>query len=249
LVFGLKTSRSHGDDHGDDQGDDREGWADEKPDGPTASHAGGMLSALFLLIFAIAIIIPWTVADSARQNTQAEAQALVEAYWSAGDLPTADAGTVRDGLRDYSRFVADTEWTSLARGRLDDAGWTKLDGLRASVDGFAYTDKDQKAAQDQVESQLQTIYEARRQRAVDAQAGLPVGVLWLTVVTGIIIAVFPFLAGARPRGIVWLPWVVMVACLMIGVFLVFAIDQAFSGPLGVGPDAYRTALQEFNRIP
>ena len=241
LVFGLKPSRS--------REDDKDGWVDEKPDGPTAGHAGGMLSALFLLIFAIAIIIPWTVADSARQNTQVESQALVEAYWAAGDLPTADAGTVRAGLRDYTRFVADTEWTSLARGHLDDAGWTKLDALRASADGFTYTNKDHKAAQDRIETQLQSIYEARRQRAVDAQAGLPVGVLWLTVVTGIIIAVFPFLAGARPRGIVWLPWAVMVGCLMIGVFLVFAIDQAFSGPLGVGPDAYRNALQEFARIP
>jgi hypothetical protein len=244
LVFGLKSSRARRDDK-----DDKDGWADEKPDGPTASHAGGMLSALFLLIFAIAIIIPWTVADSARQNTQVEAQALVEAYWAAGDLPAADSSTVRAGLRDCSRFVADTEWTSLARGRLDDAGWAKLDGLRTSIEGYSYTDKDQKAGQDRVETELQSIYEARRQRAVDAQAGLPVGVLWLTVVTGIIIAVFPFLAGARPRGIVWLPWTVMVGCLMIGIFLVFAIDQAFSGPLGVGPDAFRTALQEFIRIP
>jgi hypothetical protein len=237
----LKPSRS--------REDNKESWVDEKPDGPTAGHAGGMLSALFLLIFAIAIIIPWTVADSARQNTQVESQALVEAYWAAGDLPTADAGTVRAGLRDYAGFVADTEWTSLARGHLDLTGWAKLDGLRAGIDGFAYTDKDQKAAQDRVDTQLQAVYEARRQRAVDSQAGLPVGVLWLTVVTGIIIAVFPFLAGARPRGIVWLPWVVMVGCLMIGVFLVFAIDQAFTGPLGVGPDAYRTAPQEFTRIP
>ncbi|MEO5873537.1 MAG: hypothetical protein ABIS86_22375 [Streptosporangiaceae bacterium] len=243
MVFGLKMSRPP---RADGDNDSR---VDDAPDGPTASHAGAMLSALFLLIFAIAIIIPWTVADSARQNTQVEAQALVEAYWSAGDLPAADAGAVRAGIGDYATFVVDTEWTALARGHLDDTGWTKLDGLRSQVDGLSYTDKELKATQDDVGTQLQSVYEARRQRAVDAQAGLPAGVLWLTVVTGIIIAAFPFLAGARPRGLVWVPWTVMVVCLTIGVVLVFAIDQAFSGPLGVGPDAYRTALQEFTRIP
>ncbi|MFD2352725.1 hypothetical protein ACFSTC_30725 [Nonomuraea ferruginea] len=40
-----------------------------------------MLSALFLLVFAIAVIVPWTTADAARQNTQVESRAVADAYW------------------------------------------------------------------------------------------------------------------------------------------------------------------------
>src|SRR5918992_3424569 len=90
--------------------------SDDAPDGPTASHAGAMISALFLLIFAIAVIVPWTVADSARQNTYAEANALVEASWMAGGLPPADAASTRMALRDYARFVAEEEWRGVERG-------------------------------------------------------------------------------------------------------------------------------------
>src|SRR3954454_7805394 len=86
---------------------------DGAPDGPTASHAGAIISALFLLIFAISVIVPWTVADSARQNTYAEANALVEASWVAGGLPAADAASTRAALRGYAQFVADDEWRAL----------------------------------------------------------------------------------------------------------------------------------------
>src|SRR5690349_14303301 len=65
------------------------GTDDIVPDGPSAGHAGSMLSSLFLLVFAIAIIVPWTTADAARQNTYTESQAAVETYWTAGRLPAA----------------------------------------------------------------------------------------------------------------------------------------------------------------
>ena len=63
------------------------GSDDRDPGGPSGGHAGAMLSALFLLVFAIAIIVPWTTADTARQNTYAESQAAVETYWAAAGLP------------------------------------------------------------------------------------------------------------------------------------------------------------------
>src|SRR3954469_10677246 len=91
---------------------------DRKPDGATAGHAGSMLSALFLLAFAIAIVVPWTTADSARENTYAESQAIVDAYWSTAALPTPINRQVQTELRDYVRFVLDREWRMMAGGRL-----------------------------------------------------------------------------------------------------------------------------------
>jgi hypothetical protein len=222
---------------------------DRTPDGPTASHAGAMISALFLLVFAIAVIVPWTVADSARQNTYAEADALVEASWAARGLPPADAASTRAALRDYARFVASDEWASLKQGRLDQRGWDRLDDLRAAVDGLDLKDKDQQAAQDAVDGQLQALYSARRQRAVDASATLPAGVLVLTVVTALLVLVLPLVSGARPHGWVWVPYGLMAAIVGVGVYLVFAINHTFSGPLGVDSTAFTSALRQLGRIP
>jgi hypothetical protein len=222
---------------------------DDAADGPTASHAGAMISALFLLVFAIAVIVPWTVADSARQNTYAEANALVEAGWAARGLPPEDATSTRAALRDYARFVAAEEWRAPNRGEPGPRGWRRLDEIRASLDRLRLDDDDQQTAQEDIESQLQTVYAARRQRAVDADASLPTGVLVLTVFTAVLVLAFPVLSGVRPRGWIWAPYVLLAVTLMIGVYLVFTINHTFSGPLGVDAGAFISALQELGRIP
>ncbi|GAB2833814.1 hypothetical protein GCM10022221_35800 [Actinocorallia aurea] len=222
---------------------------DDAPDGPTAGFAGAMLSALFLVVFAIAVIVPWTVADSARQNTYAEAQALTEAFWAAGDLPDTDALMVREALRDYTAFVADSEWEPMADGHLDDAGWARLDTLRHDLGELKLTGRDQTDARDTVDEQLTTVFAARRQRAVDAGAPLPFGVLVLTVITAALVLAFPLLSGARPRGKVRLSYLLMAVSMAVSVYLVFSINHTFTGPLGVGDDAFRTAQQEFARVP
>lgn len=222
---------------------------DDEPDGPTSSHAGAMFSALFLLVFAIAIIVPWTVADSARQNTYAEAQALTEAYWNAGDLPPGSALATREALREYTRFVTEREWRMLARGELAEAGWARLNVLRTELGVLEPANKAQKDALNAVEEQLEQVYAARRQRAVDAQASLPPGVLALTVLTAALVLAFPLLAGARPRGPVRFTYLLLTVSVALGVYLAFAINHTFTGPLGVDASAFESAQREFQQIP
>ncbi len=223
--------------------------ADDAADGPIAAHSGAMVSALFLLIYAIAVIVPWTVTDSARQNTYTEAGALEEAAWAARGLPPAEATATRTELRDYTRFVVTDEWPAMKHGRLDPRGWQRLDELRARLVQLDLKDDDQKTARDNVVAQLQAVYTARRERAVDAAATLPYGVLLLTVITGVFVLLFPLLAGARPRGWVWIVYGLLAVCMVAGIWLVFAIDHTFAGPLGVGPKAFNTALTDLARVP
>lgn len=225
------------------------GKRDDEPGGLTVGHAGGMLSALFLLVFSIGVIVPWSTVDSARQNTYAEVQSLSEAYWAAGSLPTAERQLVRSGITDYARFVAGTEWREMADGRLSDVGWQKLDALRLALRNMQFKDDDTKAVRDSVIERIREVYTARRQRTVDAGASLPAGVLIFTTLTGVILIIFPFLAGARPRGMAVVPLGVMAVLLCICIYTVFAINHTFTGALGVGPGAFTSVLQGFSRIP
>jgi Protein of unknown function (DUF4239) len=225
------------------------GKVDDDPDGVTAGHAGAMLSALFLLVFAIAVIVPWSDADSARQNTYAESNALTEAYWTAGGLPAAQGAAIRTGLRDYTSFVANKEWAVMGHGRLSNTGWAKLDTLRQNVSTMQFADKNDQDTQSAVLDQLTNVFQARRQRVSDAKTSLPSAVLFFTVLTGLVMIFFPLLAGARPRGMTLIPLVVMSGLLGISLYMVFNIDHTFSGDLRVKPDAFRSALQEYQRIP
>ncbi|MCW2914787.1 MAG: hypothetical protein JWN52_2855 [Actinomycetia bacterium] len=225
------------------------GKHDDEPSGPTAGHAGAMLSSLFLLVFAIAVIVPWATADTARHDTYTEAQSLNEAYWAAGPLSVADRRMVRDGLTDYVRFVVGTEWSRMADGKLSDAGWQKLDALRFALRDMQANDDNTKAARDDVRERIREVYAARRQRSIDAGASLPTGLLIFTAFTGLIMIIFPFMAGARPRGMAMVPLVVMAVLLCVCIYTVFNINHTFAGALAVGPDAFTSVLQGFARIP
>jgi hypothetical protein len=221
---------------------------DGAPDGATASHAGAMLSALFLLVFAIAIVVPWTSADAARQNTYTEGQAIVAAYWAAGELPAPANNELRTGIRDYVRFVIDEEWPLMAGGELSPEGWRRLDAMRTRVMNLPASSGATQEAKDAVVEKIFDVSNARQQRAADADAMLPPGVLVMTVLTGLAVVLFPFLAGARPKGMTIVPLLLMTALLGAGVYLVFDITRVFTGALAVDPDAFRAVLQELERV-
>ncbi|GII56902.1 hypothetical protein Pth03_52910 [Planotetraspora thailandica] len=222
-----------------------------KSDGDETSsgHAGSMVSSLFLLVFAIAIVVPWTTVDSARQNTYAESQAAVEAYWSAAALPAPAGSEVQAGLREYVGFVVDREWPLMASGRLSPEGSWRLDSLRTQLSAVNVADEDARTAKGTALERLSDLSAARRQRAADAKAAPPAAVMVLTVVTGIIVVIFPFLAGAKPRGFALVPLLTMAVLLGVGVYMAWDISRVFTGGLAVTPDAFASALLEFQRIP
>jgi hypothetical protein len=84
---------------------------------------------------------------------------------------------------------------------------------------------------------------------MDAKETTPAGLLYMTVLAGLVVLILPFLAGARPRGMTIVPLGVMAAMLAAGVFLAFDISHVFSGALRVKPDAYTAARQQFQQIP
>jgi hypothetical protein len=225
------------------------GTDDTDPSGATVRHAGGMLSALFLLVFAIAIVVPWSTADSARDNTYAEGQAIADTYWSAAELPAPVNRQVQSELHDYTRFVRDKEWPLMADGRLSSDGWRRLDEVRAQVTGVKATGDAVRDARSAVLDKLGELTAARRQRAADAQHSLPSGVLALTVLSGLAVSLFPILAGARPRGMTIVALLVMAGLVGLGVDLAFAIAHVFDGPLAVHPDAFTAVLQELEGTP
>ncbi|MFF4774697.1 hypothetical protein ACFY05_17740 [Microtetraspora fusca] len=225
------------------------GADDRDPGGPSAGHAGAMLSALFLLVFAIAIIVPWTTADAARQNTYTEGDAAVQTYWASTALPAPAAAEVQARLRDYVGFVVDEEWPLMAEGRLSPEGGALLNGLRAHVTGLEVSGDDAHDAKNAVLDGLANLSAARQQRAADATATPPAGVLALSILTGTVVIIFPFMAGARPRGMAMVPLVTMAALLGLGTYQAWDISHVFSGGLAVKPDALRAAAQEIQRIP
>ncbi len=224
------------------------GKIDAASDGVSGSHGGAMIKSLFLMAFAIGVVVPWTTNDTARQNTYAEAQAIVEAYWQADRLPASEATTVRDDLRNYTSFVISDEWPVMASDKLSQQGWTMLDSLRGNLMAHDYTEKLFSDADTSVLNQVSSIYAARRQRAVDAEASLPDAVVIFAGITGLLVVLYPFLAGVRPHGKALLPILLTAALIGAGMYLVVDNNHTFAGGIAVHPEAFQSALSEMQRI-
>jgi Protein of unknown function (DUF4239) len=224
------------------------GKVDAAPDGVTGGHTVNLIRALFLMSFAIGLIVPWTTNDTARQNTYAEAQALVEAYWQSNRLPVAEATIVHDDLRSYTSFVINDEWPVLANGNVSQQGWTMLDALRGNLMSLDYTEKNYADADTAVLDQISNVYAARRQRAVDAAATLPEAVSVFAILTGLLVVLFPFLVGVRPQGRALVPLAITAALIGAGLFLIIDNNHVFSGGIAVTSEAFKSALQEMQRI-
>jgi hypothetical protein len=222
------------------------GVEDQAPDGPSASHAGAMLSALFLLCLAIAVVVPWTTADSAKSNTYAESDAIVQTYWAAGDLPAPTAEQVQGDIRSYVRFIVDDEWSAMASGDLRARSAEMLVDIRTKVAGLAAADPETEIVKETVLEDVQGLFSARRQRGADAATTPPAVILVLTLLSGLAVLLFPFTAGARPRGASLVPMMVMAVMLGVAIFLTLDIVHAFDGSLKVEPDAFRAALVELD---
>ena len=83
---------------------------------------------------------------------------------------------------------------------------------------------------------------------MDVRATPPAGLLAITVATGIVVVLLPFLAGARPRGLTLVPLLLMAALLAAGTYLTIDISHVFKGALAVGPDAFTSLHTELQRI-
>ncbi|MEV4679054.1 MULTISPECIES: DUF4239 domain-containing protein [Actinomadura] len=224
------------------------GVDDPDPDGPTTAHTGAMLSALFLLAFAIAIVVPWTTADAARSNTYAESQAISEAYWAASRLPAPDARHVQAELSRYVALVRGPEWRLMEHGRLSSDGQRDLDDLRRYVIAVKAESDELKDARNAVLDHLSEISGARNQRGADARTTPPAGLLAMTLLTGVAVLLLPFLSGARPRGATLVPLSIMAALLAAGAYLTVDISHVFSGALAVGPEAFTHLQAELQRV-
>jgi hypothetical protein len=159
-----------------------------------------------------------------------------------------EATIVHDDLRCYTSFVINDEWPVLANGNVSQQGWTMLDALRGNLMSLDYTEKNYADADTAVLDQISNVYAARRQRAVDAAATLPEAVSVFAILTGLLVVLFPFLVGVRPQGRALVPLAITAALIGAGLFLIIDNNHVFSGGIAVTSEAFKSALQEMQRI-
>lgn len=220
--------------------------ASGEADSDSMGFIGGVLNALFTVVLAFYIVFAWQQGDTVGSQATAEADGLVDVYWSVGVAPQPEMDHIRDLVRQYAHEVADHEWTALDAGRTDPATQSILDELRSAVSALPTDTEPVKDARSQAlldVHQIDLNHGDRVDEATDSDSFtrfLLIG----TILGAIAMLAFPLLIGlsARPANLVGM--VVLTVTLAAVIFIAVQLLHPLHGVFGVTPDAFHDALDE-----
>ncbi|MGQ0741197.1 MAG: bestrophin-like domain [Alphaproteobacteria bacterium] len=200
---------------------------------------------VYAVLLGFLVVVVWESYDDAHRNVADEAATLVTLYRLTYGMDPAHGAELRGFIRDYTEAVATDEWPMLGTSR---AGSERARRAIGNIDRqFAKMDPQIKVTDAQVDAQfLRTkseIISDRNERLLEAIDAIP-WVMWLGAVGGGVIVMvmgsFVYMERAWPHVLMT---GLMGALIGLLLYIMMILSTPFAGPLAIGPDHFRTALQ------
>ena len=201
-----------------------------------------VLGVAYAVLMGLMVVAVWDDRQEAQSAATEEANELAAIFWIAHALPEPEARDIQGLVRDYATVVVREEYPLMEHGKSSPEAWALLDDLRANVDDMHPTNDTQLVLYDNEIQRLHDLGDARRERLLHAEEGLP-AILWAVLIVGGMIEVgFTYLFGLQSTTV----HVLMVAALalIIGLvlFTIGTLDFPFRGDLKVEPAAFDSLL-------
>jgi hypothetical protein len=225
--------------------------ARRKEHNDVAGFIYAVLGVSYAVLLGLVLIAVWEKWNAADTLTADEANEMAGIFWWAHALPPPEGRHVQELVRSYARVVVEEEWPLMAQGRSSPQAWDTLDELRGTIlglqppKGAKQTGYDQMRYEEMLE-QLHDLGNARRERLLAAEQGLP-PILWVVLILGGVITVgFTYLFGLE-NSLVHLIMVGSLALVIsMSLFTVAALDYPFRGDIHIHPTSYENDLERFH---
>jgi hypothetical protein len=209
-----------------------------------------VLGVAYAVLLGLMLIAVWEKWNAAEVITTDEANELAGLFWYAHALPPPEGRHIQELVRSYDRVVIEEEWPLMAQGSSSPEVWATLDELRGATlgleppKGAKQTGYDQMRYDEMLE-QLHDLGNARRERLLAAEQGLP-PILWVVLILGGVVTVgFTFLFGLENTLVHLLMVAALALIISMSLFTVAALDYPFRGDIHIHPTAYENDLGRF----
>jgi Protein of unknown function (DUF4239) len=204
-----------------------------------------VLGVAYAVLLALMVIAVWEQWEGAKATVDDEASQLAEIYWIAHQLPQPEGRHIQELAHSYAEVVVDEEWPLMAQGEFSPKAWATIDEIRDSIQSLHASNDDQLLLDQQALERVHGLADARRDRLLAAEEGLP-AIMWVVMVGGGFIVVgFTYLFGMENN----LTHILMVAALAMIIssvlFTVASLNYPFRGDVHIGPDAFEQILWRF----
>ena len=204
-----------------------------------------VLGVTYAVLLGLMLVAVWEEWNTAGHTADDEASSLAEIFWIAYRLPESDGHHVQELARSYARVVVDEEWPLMKQEKSSPRAWALLDEIRASLQNLDPSTPQEEVLYEQSLERMRDLADARRDRLLEAEQGLPV-ILWVVLITGGIIVVgFTYLFGLQSTAIHLLMVASLAMVIALVLFTVAALNYPFGGDITIKPEAMEHVLGRF----
>jgi len=205
--------------------------SESEPEHMTMSFLVPTISAMYLLVLALALANEWQTIGSAQNAVGNQAVAIRQLYLSASGLSAAQGDELQTQVRDYTTTVLQHDWPQMKAGAVDDRSESMLTAMSTFVLKINPQSGAASNAQSYAVGQLSTLASTRAQLVGAAGSRLPIGVLVAVVILSLIMCLFPFAGGMRVAALPIAMAALQITLLVIAVIVMFQFDNPYTGPL------------------
>jgi hypothetical protein len=204
-----------------------------------------VLGVTYAVLLGLMVVAVWEEWNTAGHTADAEAGSLAEIFWIASKLPESDGLRIQELSRSYGRVVVDEEWALMEHGKSSPKAWDLLDEIRATLQGYDPSTPQEQVLYEQSLERMKDLADARRDRLLEAEQGLP-AILWVVLITGGIVVVgFTYLFGLQSTTIHLLMVASLALIIALVLFTVAALNFPFEGDITIKPEAMKNVLGRF----
>jgi len=216
------------------------------------NEVGGIIivvaGTLYSVVLGFLTVVVWQHYIDARQLVVLESDAAIDAWHTAVGLPPAVRDRVRSDMVGYANIMVGKEWPLMQHGEFDpDAAMVSMDAIDAAGE-FVPANMGQSNAQVATMQQLGVLHDARQQRIAANDSGVS-GFEWFVLLLGAVCIIsFCWLFGLTSTGMQFLMTSTVVIIMMTTLMLLFELQYPFRSDVGVGPDAWKGAVEHIHQM-
>jgi hypothetical protein len=205
-----------------------------------------VVGVIYAVLLALMVIAVWEEHEAAKATVREEANGLADVFWLAHSLPEPEGPRLQELARSYATVVTEEEWPLMARGGgSSPEAWALMDEMRLGMQNLEVDARSDQVLFERGLERIDALADARRERMVEAEEGIP-AVLWAVLVLGGTITVgFTYLFGLENTWSHRLMVAAVAGLIALVLFTVGSLEYPFSGGTRVGPEAFELVLGRF----
>jgi hypothetical protein len=215
------------------------------PHNDVAGFIFAVLGVAYAVLLGLMVVAVWEEWNAATAAADQEASEVAEIFWLAHRLPQPEGRHLQEFARSYARTVVNEEWPLMEQGKVSPKAGSILDEIRDDIQRMKPATPTQQVLYEQGLQQVHELADARGERLLDAEQGLP-AILWVVLfVGGVEVVGFTYLFGLESTTVHVLMVAALTLIIALVLFTVAALDYPFKGDVRIGPDAFEQVLERF----